>query len=175
MNIESGSIITYSAKYGFRHLVSKPMHYLIQIFTGSRKHHMGSICNGWYFEATKKNDVRKILFETKLKELSKYVSYEIHPPKRHLTKEQEESMFINLNNQVGKKYSALGAFLSILTAALFLSKKKLRTEEWFCSHYSVWSVLKVIDPSSLREKNILPREYNPEEALKLFRKIGYIA
>ena len=171
MKIESGAIITYSAKYGFRHLISKPMHYLIQIFTGSKKHHMGGICNGWYFEATAKNGVRKILFETKLKELSKYVSYEIHPPKRHLTKEQEESMFIDLNNQVGKKYSALEALVSIFTALLFLDSRKVKNKKMFCSKLWVYAVKNIC---SKLLKDIFPREYNPEEALKLFRKIGYI-
>lgn len=166
--LPNATIIGFSSRYNTKHLITKPLHYLIQIFTGSRLHHMGIMCDGFLYEAMAKTGVRKIPLTVKLDEIDDCVDVIIFKPTNRLTSSGLKEFRIDLDNQVGKKYSTKEAFLSILTAVLCLGLRnsKPKTKEQFCSKLAFYAYQN-IHPEILR--GILPRTLNPEECKKVLR------
>jgi len=156
--------VGFSSRYNLKHLITKPLHYLIQMFTGSKLHHEGIMCDGMLYEAGNKG-VRKIPFEQKLKEIDDCIDVIIFKPTKLLTLNQLIAFRIDLESQLGKQYSATEAFFSILTGILFLTKSEPKNKKQFCSklvfraYQKIHSVL----------KGILPRTQNPEENTKVLR------
>ena len=171
MKVENGAIISFSTKkFSKTHFIKKAFHYLIEWFTQSEVHHQAIYCKGLY-EAMANTGVRKITLDQKRKEISKHVEMIIENPKTRLTDEEVNRMQADLNNQLGKKYSYIEAFLSILTAILIFDKKEIRTKKMFCSKLVIYAV-KNIRPAEFYDK--IPRHFNPDEALKKLKKIEYI-
>ena len=175
--MKNGSVIAFSSNFDpkrledWKHAFTKPLHYGIQGVTGSKFHHVGMYCDGYFYEAMAKFGVRKIKFEQKLSEIAPCVDTYIFPPSKKLLKAQVRAMIIDLDNQVGKKYSALEAFLSILTAILCVDSDQIKTKEQFCSKLAFLSYRNLF-PSKLN--HILPRTLNPEELLKVLKRFKLI-
>lgn len=172
-SLPDGTKIGFSSRYSTKHLLTKPLHYLIQIFTGSKLHHVGIMCDNLLYEAMYSTGVRKIPLAVKLDEIDDCVDVIIFEPTNKLTPSQSKELKIDLENQVGKQYSTLQAFLSILTAILFLGLRKLEPKNklQFCSKL-VFKADQNIYPEIL--KGILPRTLNPEECKKVLRKAKLI-
>ena len=169
--MKSGTLIAFNSKYKTKHLLTKPLHYVIQLFTGSKFHHKGIICKDWYYEAMGSYGVRKIRLAQKIEEIDDCVFPYFFSPKIILTKEQEDSLERDLDAQVGKQYSAWEAFLSILTAILIFDKDEIKTKKMFCSKLVVYA-MRNLYPKKLFD--ILPRHFNPEEAIKILREHNII-
>ncbi len=171
--LTNSTVVGFSSRYNTKHLITKPLHYLIQIFTGSNLHHVGIMCDGLLYEAMASTGVRKIPLEDKLKEIDDCVDVIIFKPINRLRPSELEEFRIDLENQVGKQYPTAQAFFSILTAVLFLGlrKSKPKTKEQFCSKL-VFYAFQNIFPGIL--KGILPRTINPEECKKVLRVANLI-
>ncbi len=173
------TIIGFSSRFDWKilshwkHLITKPLHYGIQIGTGSNLHHLGIMYNDWFYEALGKTGVRIIRLEGKLKELDDCVDVITFPPKTILNDNESLRLGIDLNEQLGKKYSAAQAFLSILTKILFLGlrKSKPKNKATFCSKL-VFKAYRYLHISKLGDT--LPRTINPEECKKILRQKGLI-
>lgn len=173
MYLPSGTIVGFSAHYNTKHLLTKPLHYLIQIFTGSKLHHVGIMCDGLLYEAMAKTGVREISLTGKLGEIDDCVDVIIFKPTYRLTPQKLIDFRIDIYNQLGKQYPKWQALLSILTAILLLDlrKSKPKSKEHFCSKLIVYAY-KNIFPAIL--ERILPRTFNPEESIKTLRAAGLI-
>jgi hypothetical protein len=170
-NVPDGSIVAFRARFSFRHLFRKPFHYLIQIFTGSRYHHIGIMSDDFLYESLSSTGVVYGTLSKRYSKLSKYESFDIYEPQFKLTKEQKQLLKEDLQEQLGKKYSRLQAFLSIFTALLFWNRDKIKTKKMFCSKLVVYAVMKRF-PKKIGK--VLPRDFNPEEAIKILRTANYI-
>lgn len=166
--LSNGTIIGFSSRYNTKHLITKPIHYLIQIFTGSSLYHVGIMCDSLLYEATAKTGVRKVPLAVKLDEIDDCVDVIIFKPTNKFTPSQLIDFRIDLDNQVGKQYSTKEAFFSILTVALFLGLRKSnpKNKETFCSKL-VFRAYQNIYLATLA--GILPRTLNPEECKKTLR------
>lgn len=171
--LPSATIIGFSSRYNTRHLLTKPFHYLIQIATGSKLHHVGGMCDNSLYEAIKSTGVRKIPLQQKLDELDDCVDTIIYKPTFKLTPSKLKAFKIDFENQIGKQYPTLQAFLSIVTAVLCLGlrKSKPKTKKMFCSKLIFYAYQNLF-PEIL--KGILPRTMNPEECIKVLLKAGLI-
>jgi hypothetical protein len=168
--IKNGAIVRFETKdFSKTHFIKKPFHYLIQWITGSNSHHVGIWCNGYLYEALGSTGVRKIKLEDRKED--KHIEIKIENPLFPLDKEEVNRLEAFLNRQIGKKYGFIEAFLSILTAIVFLDSDEIKTKTHFCSKLVVYAI-KTIRPKYLYD--IKPRQLNPEEALKILRKVGYI-
>ncbi len=173
-HLPNATIIGFSSRYSTKHLFTKPLHYLIQWFTGSKLHHMGTMySNPIYEEAMGSTGVRKIPLGVKLGEIDDCVDVYIFKPTFKLTPKQLKEFRIDLDNQVGKQYPVLQSFLSIVTAVLCLGllKSKPKTKKMFCSKL-VFYAYQNMHPEIL--EGILPRTLNPEECIKTLLKAGLI-
>lgn len=169
--MKSGTVIAFNSKYKTKHLFTKPLHYGIQLFTGSKYHHLGIVCKDWYYEAMGSYGVRKIRFAQKIEEIDDCVIPYFFTPSTILSKEQEDFLERDLDAQIGKRYSAWEAFLSILTAIIIFDKDDIKTKKMFCSKLVVYA-MRNLYPKKLFD--ILPRHFNPEESIKLLRENNLI-
>jgi len=62
-HIPDGSVVFFSAVFGYKHLFYKPFHYIIQVVTRSKYHHVGIVSNNLFYEASSKTGVRCIKFK----------------------------------------------------------------------------------------------------------------
>jgi hypothetical protein len=88
-----------------------------------------------------------------------------------MTRDEVKKMVIDLDGEIGKKYSALEAFNSILTAIIFFDLGEVKTKRQFCSKL-VFYAFRNLYPSKLN--HILPRTLNPEELLKVLKRFNII-
>jgi hypothetical protein len=168
MFIPNGSMVGFESKYSFKHLKTKPLHYLIQLFTGSRLHHVGIMCDGFIYEA-KNPEVSASSLQYKTQEISKHVKLHVFEPQKKFTKIQTDKLRKDLNKQLGKEYSTTEAAFSIITA--ILCQKKPNNEKMFCSKL-VFYAYRNLFPRKL--ENYLPRTMSPEEVKKVLQKEGFL-
>ena len=171
--LPNATIVGFSSRYNTKHLLTKPLHYLIQIFTGSKLYHVGIMCDGLLYEALGSTGVRKITLKQKLKEIDDCVDVITFKPTDLVTLYKLTGLKIDINNQIGKQYPTLQAFFSTITAILFLGlrKSKPKSKKQFCSKLIVYAYQNMF-PTIL--KGILPRTFNPEESIKTLRAAGLI-
>jgi hypothetical protein len=167
--IPDGSMIGFEAKYSFRHLITKPFHYLIQLGTGSKIHHEGIMCDGLLYEAMASTGVRGIALQYKLDEVSNCIKTHVFEPQNKLSKTKVDKLRVDLGKQLGKKYSALEAVLSIISVILL--QRKVTYKEMFCSKL-VFYAYRNLFPKKL--KKYIPRTMNPEEVKKVLQKEGLL-
>lgn len=169
-HIPDGSVVFFSAVFGYKHLFYKPFHYIIQVVTRSKYHHVGIVSNNLFYEASSKTGVRCIKFKDKCSELSEYEDFDILIPGKKLSTEKAVVVDRYLNDQVGKKYATFQAFLSILTGLLLFNRDRIKTKKMFCSKFILGGKKKLY-PAKL--KDVLPRDNNPEELRRILIELGY--
>ncbi|GAG80874.1 unnamed protein product, partial [marine sediment metagenome] len=98
--MKNGSVIAFHSNFKLRHAITKPLHYLIQWGTGSKFHHVGIYCDGYFYEAIGKDGVKKIKFKQKQDEIDACVDIHVFAPEKTLTKDQVERMVIDLDSQI---------------------------------------------------------------------------
>lgn len=168
-DLPSGTLLFFKSHFDYKrlgdwkHAVTKPLHYGIQGITGSEYHHVGIMCNDWFYEAIGKYGVRKIRLEQKLKEIDNCVEVVAFEPNKEIKRHLLFKLTIDLKNQLGKKYSALQAFLSILTKIL-VWQTVIKTKLMFCSKLVAYAYRNLF---SKILGHIIPRTFNPEEIKKL--------
>jgi len=167
---QDGSTINLKSEFSFKHLLTKPAHYIIQLFTDSKIFHQGIMCDGLIYEAMLAHGVRAIPLKQKVQEIDKdVISIHVDEPAKKLTAHQVNKLRQVLNKQIGKKFSISEAAFSAITA--ILRQKKAKSEKMFCSKLIIYSLGKVF-PKKLG--GYIARTKNPEEARKLLWKVGYL-
>ena len=169
--MKNGSVIAFHSNFKLRHAITKPLHYLIQWGTGSKFHHVGIYCDGYFYEAIGKDGVKKIKFKQKQDEIDACVDIHVFAPEKTLKKDEVERMVIDLDSQLGKKYSILEALGSVLTAVIFFDRDEVKTKKQFCSKLVFYAYRNIY---TNKLNHILPRTINPEELLKILKRFKLI-
>lgn len=175
-DLPSGTLLFFKSHFDYKrlndwkHALTKPLHYGIQGLTGSDFHHVGIMCNGWFYEAIGKYGVRKIKLKQKLEEIDNCVEVVAFKPAKEIKGVLLAKLMIDLENQLGKIFSAFQAFLSILSRIL-IWQTKVKNLVYFCSKLAAYAY-KNLYPKILGR--IIPRTLNPEEIKKTLLGLNII-
>jgi hypothetical protein len=136
--MKNGTIITFSSEFTLKQFIKYPFRYIIHFFTKSEIEHIGIIHDDNIYEALVAPGVIKIDLTKRLRLLSDYTKTGFYEPQEGLTKEQNKSLFLDLEAQLGKQYALGQALVSAVDHLLprFIRKrraKQMRTEAHFCS------------------------------------------
>lgn len=166
--MKNGTLVTFSSEFTLHGACNYPLRYVIHLFTKSKVEHMGIMCDGYIYEA-KGCGVIKTLLSERLIHTNSYVSVHYLYLKKELTKDQVKVLRVDLEAQLGKKYSLKEAMLSAIDHLLpkFIKDKRskhINTREQFCSKLCAYAYRNL---GLLKE--VLPRDINPGELIELVR------
>jgi hypothetical protein len=114
--MQNNSILTVSSPFRFKTLFTKPLKYVIQIFTWDKSEHVAGYCKG-IVSNTSGEGFKRIDFDKWMEQyaINDAIIHEYYPP-TPFTKEQEDKMieFDDLCIKAGKDYGAVDAIITVL-------------------------------------------------------------
>ena len=113
MQMQNNSILTVSSPFRFKTLFTKPLKYVIQIFTGDNTEHIAGYSYGFVLN-TSGEGFKRIIFDEWMNHyaINDAEIHEYYPP-IPFTKEQEDKM-IEFDNLCVQSYGAIDAAITVL-------------------------------------------------------------
>lgn len=167
--MKNGTLVAFSSKFTLHGAFNYPLRYIIHCTTKSKVEHVGIICDNFLYESTG-HGVVKTLLSKRLVHTESYITVDYHRLTQDLTEDETESLRIDLDAQLGKKYSVIEAIISAIDHILpqwikNKRSKEISTRKQFCSKLCAFAYrnLGLLDPK------ILPRNLNPEELINILK------
>lgn len=167
--MKDGTLVTFSSKFTLHGALNYPLRYVIHKFTKAKEEHVGIVCDDYLYEATG-HGVAKKLLTSRLITTKDYVVVDYYILNKELTKDEVMDLRMDLDSQLGKKYSAIEAMLSAIDHILpkFIKNrrsKQINTRKQFCSKLCAYAYRNL----GLLPYKVLPRNINPHELVNLVK------
>lgn len=157
MQIENGALILVHAGLSIKNLFTKPLQYVIQLFTGRYCHVAIGFMNN-IVDSTGDGVQMMTRKDWLKKHKSKAHKIEVFNLKRKLTTDEIATLHRFIDKQLGKPYSPFEALISPFDNSII----KYNSENWFCSElYS----------ACLQEINLLPKLKTKDDPNELHRRM----